>query len=60
VEGPQSNGTPPGTETWIGGPLGLTVSTTFTADVAGKYVVVIDDVEGIGTGGYQLEVEAAG
>jgi S1-C subfamily serine protease len=57
VEAPGRGGTPEGTETWVGGPLGLTASATFTAREAGSYTVVVDDVEGIGTGGYQLRVE---
>lgn len=57
VEAPGRGGTPEGTETWVGGPLGLTASATFTAREAGTYTVVVDDVEGIGTGGYQLRVE---
>jgi len=57
IEGPDSAATPAGSEVWIGGPLGLTASTTFTPDRPGEYTIVVDDVEGIGTGGYFLTIE---
>ena len=57
IDSPGDGGTPPGVDTSVGGALGLTATAAFIADVSGTYYIVVNDVEGVGTGGYLLTVE---
>lgn len=48
---------PPLAEGLIGGSLAMFASAEVVADTAGKYVVVVGDADGVGTGGYYVTVE---
>ncbi len=57
VEPGDVTGLQPIVDSWLAGPLGLTLTATMTVDESGDYVMYVRDADGAGTGGYRVRLD---